>query len=546
MNLSSGLGHLVKLRTLPSLELHESGGWTIDELGGLRHIWYLLSLHSLEHVKSKDQARRADIRLKQRLKALELYWTAERLNDSDCLDEDVLDALQPHLNLKRLKVVGFNGVKFPSWLSLSSNLVKIELIDCKRCRIIPTLGQLPLLRDLIISGMDCLQHIRKEFYTTSTKSREKVVPLFPGLKMLEIRNVPELKEWFSPPNQSGKEAFLCLETLNIIDCPQLTTVPKVFPSLKHVHIERIKGREQLNVVTESCNKNKLTSLALISISELTRLPPELSECSSLENLAIQNCAQLMSVPDGIQNLGSLKAMYLDNCTSLVSLPGMAGLRSLRVLVIRRCKELKQGLSGLECCRSLERLSITECPNLQAIPDLRHLNLLEELDIQDYKDLSALLEGVYSLPRLRALRIGGLRVDREHLPDISHLTSLNILWLKGWPRLKSLAYQVQCLSRLRVLKIWCFDDLERVPEWIGNLPSLEYLILSVCKILEYLPSKKAISRLKRLYIEYCPLLEERCQNDYRSRETISRVPLVKINGKLWSFDPLSVCQERVPE
>lgn len=54
MNLFFGLGYLVKLRILLLLELYEFGGWIIDELGGFRYIWYLLSFYSFEYVKSKD------------------------------------------------------------------------------------------------------------------------------------------------------------------------------------------------------------------------------------------------------------------------------------------------------------------------------------------------------------------------------------------------------------------------------------------------------------------------------------------------------------
>ena len=54
--------------------------------------------------------------------------TRSHLSDSDInLYDKMLQGLQPNLNLQELEVVGYRGMRFPSWLSHLSNLVRIHL-----------------------------------------------------------------------------------------------------------------------------------------------------------------------------------------------------------------------------------------------------------------------------------------------------------------------------------------------------------------------------------------------------------------------------------
>ena len=44
----------------------------------------------------------------------------------------MLQSLQPNSSLQELKVGGYGGIGFPSWVSDLSNLVRIHLIFCPR------------------------------------------------------------------------------------------------------------------------------------------------------------------------------------------------------------------------------------------------------------------------------------------------------------------------------------------------------------------------------------------------------------------------------
>ncbi|GMH31602.1 hypothetical protein Nepgr_033446 [Nepenthes gracilis] len=185
----SGIERLTCLQTLPSLQLLEAGGWRIHELGCLNDVRGSLDIAGLCNLKSKGVAERAGIRRKAGISALRLDWSAtERAEDSSLFDEEVLDVFQPHPNLKSLMVRHFNGGKFPLWLMrmtvvrenderiLLHNVVRIELIDCKRCQQLPTLGHLPFLRVLRIKGLESIKCIGTEFYTMIVTIELRVAP----------------------------------------------------------------------------------------------------------------------------------------------------------------------------------------------------------------------------------------------------------------------------------------------------------------------------------------------------------------------------------
>ncbi|MCI21406.1 NBS-LRR disease resistance protein, partial [Trifolium medium] len=44
--------------------------------------------------------------------------------------EQVLEVLQPHANLKSLKILNYDGSCFPGWIRILSSLVSLELRFC--------------------------------------------------------------------------------------------------------------------------------------------------------------------------------------------------------------------------------------------------------------------------------------------------------------------------------------------------------------------------------------------------------------------------------
>ena len=67
-------------------------------------------------------------------------------------------------------------------------------------------------------------------------------------------------------------------------------------------------------------------------------------------------------------------------------------------------------------------------------------------------------------------------------------------------------------------------MKALPEWLGNLSSLQKLSLLWCKNLMYLPTAQAMRRLTYLGIYGCPILQAICAAE---RYKIAHIPTIKI-------------------
>ncbi|GAB2287728.1 hypothetical protein Dimus_022090 [Dionaea muscipula] len=483
MKVPAGIERLTCLQTLPSLELSASDGeWKLHELGCLRDVMGRLQIGGLEYAKCKEEAQKAEIGAKPGISALRLKWSSrERDEDSNIVEKGVLDGLQPHPDLQCLEVDGFNGDSFPSWLTrmtvvTNDNLVVVKLVDCGDCSHLPTLGQLPVLKTLVIRGMKAIRQIGRELYTQSAGngvqpdsssgiSTRNINALFPALTTLEINNCPNLAEWLQPESTNPPlESFPCLERLMIGGCPSLTITPTGFPSLRHLKLKRIKSAQPLLQYGKS---SKLTSLILDDVEELTHLPKELcQQYTSLETLEIVACDNLACLPEDLGKLTSLKKLGVLWCPLLKTFPEIGGLRSLIQLCIGHCLGLTESPAGLDACTSLEVLHIYGCRNLDS---KRRLEGSGEYRIA---------ESVLRLPRLSTYIVGGNGINENEeeqpdhfVPDINPLLtmkSIRQLGLRGWPKLKSLPDQLRRFTALEELGINVFDGLEEIPEWIVHL------------------------------------------------------------------------------
>lgn len=238
LQLSSKMLPPTALRILPPIKLdEEEGPVKFSELGKFVDITGLLCISGLEFLKDKEAAQEARIGSKHRLSALELCWNRERPEAGDSRhsrDENVLDGLQPHSKIGRLGLINYDSQKFSKWVIRMKGednerlhrLAKLELVNCKRCLQLPTLGQLPCLRELLISGMDNISSIGQEFYKYVDDIEEGVLQVcFPALTRLELRDLSRLREWLPAPaseKMNSFKAFPRLVTLQVLNCPNLS------------------------------------------------------------------------------------------------------------------------------------------------------------------------------------------------------------------------------------------------------------------------------------------------------------------------------------
>ncbi|XP_061354236.1 putative disease resistance RPP13-like protein 1, partial [Gastrolobium bilobum] len=157
-------GRLKSLQVLTSFVVSSDGGSKVSELGELSELHGTLLIVNLQNVVDEREALNAGLRRKKHLQELEFKWTTTTHDVQS--ETNVLEMLEPHQNVKRLKIQNFGGNKLPNWLGSSSfsSMVFLYLSECGSCLSLPSLGQLPSLRELYIAKMTSLQKVGPEFY----------------------------------------------------------------------------------------------------------------------------------------------------------------------------------------------------------------------------------------------------------------------------------------------------------------------------------------------------------------------------------------------
>ncbi|KAL9386116.1 hypothetical protein Peur_023126 [Populus x canadensis] len=536
---------LTRLQTLPLFVVGPDH--MVEELGCLKELRGALKICKLEQVRDREEAEEARLRVK-RMNKLVFEWSDDEGNNS-VNNEDALEGLQPHPDIKSLKIKGYGGEYFTSWILQLNNLMELSLKDCSKCRQLPTLGCLPRLKILEMSGMPNVKCIGNEFYSSSGSA----AVLFQALTELTLCGMDGLEEWMVPGGY----------------------VVAIFPCLEKLCIQRCGKLESIQI----CRVSSLVEFEIDGCEELRYLSGEFHGLTSLQNLRIEGCPKLASIPS-VQHCTALVELCIVDCRELISIPGdFRELKySLKKLIIYSCK-LGALPSGLQCCASLEVLDIYGWSELIHISDLQELSSLRRLEIggcdklisidwHGLRQLRSLVElqitacpslsyfpeedWLGGLTQLKELRIGGFSEEMEAFPagvlnSIQHLNlsgSLKSLWICGWDKLKSVPHQLQHLTALKVLSIYDFNGEEfeeALPEWMANLSSLQSLRIYNCKNLKYMPSSTAIQRLSKLkellILGRCPHLSENCRKENGSEwPKISHIPSIYIEGTRVQWNP----------
>ncbi|KAJ0716534.1 putative P-loop containing nucleoside triphosphate hydrolase, leucine-rich repeat domain superfamily [Helianthus annuus] len=228
-----GIGELKSLYTLTKIIIEGEDSFAITKLKGFKNLHGIISIEGLQRVESVMHARGVNLSLKEITK-LELKW----IDWSDgsrraSIEKEVLNMLEPNRDrLKELAIVSYGGTELSNWVGDPSfhKLVNVSIHGCRKCTSLPPFGQLPLLRELFIEGMDEVKFIGSEFIGTTT------VVAFPSLEILIFENMREWKVW-STNNEVLDAAFPCLQELHIEDCPNLIDITlKALPSVRVLEI----------------------------------------------------------------------------------------------------------------------------------------------------------------------------------------------------------------------------------------------------------------------------------------------------------------------
>nr|XP_028943657.1 putative disease resistance RPP13-like protein 1 isoform X1 [Malus domestica] len=486
------LGKLVNLQSLPNFVV--SGGSNqsgIREIEFLMHLRRTLCLSRLENVTDVEDARRANLKCKERLDSLVLEWS----HSSDTRETNfvVLDMLRPHTKVKELTIKSYAGKEFSSWVgsSLFSNMAVVHLEECNNCLSLPPLGQLPHLKELYIRGMNAVESVGAEFYG------ECIFP-FPLLETITFVNMKHWKVWLPFQHDRGSGDFPCLKRLSIKKCSKL------------------EGKLPEN----------LDLLAELEIFKCEELVVSITNCKQLRQINIDGCKALVHTATKVE-FELLKSLCLSNISKLMSLQTRElcrkGLTKVRELKINGYKELKSSLKNeaglLQQLTSLGRLKIEdnsplveelgkEAEELQILEC--RIECMELIKCENHLKLPKGLNQLSSLQELRLHKCSRL----ASFPDVGLPPSLKHIQITECHSLIYLAKH-QILQNLRRIEIRECKSLKSLVDEkdVGSSPSssshscLEYLNIEECESLTSLSlSGQLLRTLKHLGIFYCEQLE----------------------------------------
>ncbi|KAJ6925044.1 hypothetical protein NC652_018095 [Populus alba x Populus x berolinensis] len=287
-----GIGKLTSLQTLSCFVVAKKESPKSEMIGGLDELRMLNELRGRLEIRVKgyegssciSEFEGAKLIDKEYLQSLTVRWDPYLDRDSDIdLYDKMLQSLQPNSSLQELRVEGYGGMRFPSWVSNLSNLASIVLKDCGRLKHIPPLDGIPSLEELIIWGLDDLEYIDSEGVGGKGAST-----FFPSLKRLDILDCASLKGWWKrwsrdEMNDDSDEStieegfrMLCfprLSSLFILMCPNLTSMP-LFPTLDELLFLNSTSSmplQQTMKMTSPLSKLKRLHMAVTSFDEITFL-----------------------------------------------------------------------------------------------------------------------------------------------------------------------------------------------------------------------------------------------------------------------------------
>ncbi|XP_058106806.1 putative disease resistance protein RGA3 [Magnolia sinica] len=316
-----GIGRLTGLRTLPDFTVGGGNeGWNCRELKYLNHLQGSLQINNVEKVRSRDEAREAELDKKQHLHALTLEYDNDgRLDD----EEGVLEILKPHTNLKEFKIWGYKGSKLPKWIEdpVFSNLVNVKLMHCDKCKQLPGLGKLPYLKYLEVVSME-VRYVGGEFSGNANNDGSGGVVSFPKLETLIFRIMPNWEEW--ELREGDGQVMPSLVELELDRCRKLKALPhNLLPELQRLSLEissdGMSSEAPLPILPN------LNHLEILGNDELTSLPGGwLGQLKALQTLEIRDCNQMESLPEELQHLTKLQQLTIRNCEVLKERYGFFG------------------------------------------------------------------------------------------------------------------------------------------------------------------------------------------------------------------------------
>ncbi|CAD6247055.1 unnamed protein product [Miscanthus lutarioriparius] len=373
------VGKLEFLQELRKFNVRNEKGFELSQLGKLTELRGSLEISDLEKVQTKEEAVGAKLMHKSRLHELKLEWNTDDWRKKDLIHEqDVLESLRPHSNLRHLCIRGHGGISTSPSLDEKMNL----------------------------AGNEQLQ--REVELQRSTTEEEGLVLLPPQLQELEIYQCQGLRLHPNTVEEAGGWLQGCLTKLSLSGTSIFFVGPDLEASWSHGQgLPPKLGDVETNDVggilaTPICSllSSSLTKLVFSLDIEVKSFTEEQEKAiqllTSLQHLGFQNCRDLQCLPAG-QKAAQFKGRWKQiEEEGLVLLPPQlqeldlqcleeaggwlqGALPDLKILEIDGCKSI-QSLPQDGLPSSLQELHIYECPAIRSLPKEALPSSLQRLTI----------------------------------------------------------------------------------------------------------------------------------------------------------------------
>ena len=270
-------------------------------------------------------------------------------------------------NLQKMSLDNYEGVKFPKWMSSLTTLVQFSLYDCNKCQHLPPLEQFPYLKCVSLNKLDSLEYMSEIDYSEELSNTSFI----PSLNELKLSCCPNLKGWWRQRRDSSEEVdddknhllpfFPGLSHLEIKNCPKLTSMP-LFPNVKRLTLDMCSLKPLKQTSTLQIANSSFVSLSKLEYLETGTLKEPLPNLSNLVSLCCHG-----PLPQGMQHLTTLKNMEIMNSTAVDlsnswTVVEWQGLKSLQSLEIARCPNLILLSEGICVLISLQTLKLNGAAN----------------------------------------------------------------------------------------------------------------------------------------------------------------------------------------
>ncbi|KAL3749034.1 hypothetical protein ACJRO7_010170 [Eucalyptus globulus] len=481
----SSVYNLKNLTILSKFLVGLDKGSQLKELKNLPHLQGELFISELQKVKEVRDAVDADLIGKRGLTNLFLHWGENFGNLRNGMREArVLHSLQPHTNLEHLSISYYVGPRFPSWLDgpSYSKIISLCLQDCPNVTSLPSLGQLPSLRELSLKGLHAVSMIGPRFYGGKSP--------FSSLTTLTLEEMLAWKDWSHPIGGREEDVpFSCLQHLVVRRCHSLVgALPGQLDFLMKLEIHSCP---QLN---NSTSVVYLPSLCELYLNDCNKeILKTLVNLTSLTVLKIENLTELVCVDNRFMSyLVKLKELYIGRCDKLNYLwqdgNEMLNLTCLQELTIKSCPQFTSFVAGeieteLPC--NLEKMELSNCASLGKLPSKMYT----------LRDLT-----VHNCPKIM-----GLNILQDNPNNNNPISQLKYLSISKCDSLISFLVDKGRLASLKKLTIIACEGVESLEEIIAE--SLNYLAISTCENLVSISRfLHTLSHLTHLEIWECPKLQ----------------------------------------